>query len=423
MKFYPIIPAGGFGKRLWPLSTASNPKFLLDVLGDGSNLLENTIDRVSPTSSEIFVVVGADHADKVEAVLDSRARGPVCEGEPMREDPPQPCVCEPSSSSRETEQSNKANVALCVEPEPKGSLPAIAFAVSLIFKLHGDSIFGTFPADHVIKSDSEFRRFLEHAVGIAEKSDKMVILGINPTEPSTAYGYIEYGEKYCSAAPNAGTANTANTANTATGGITHFVKSFKEKPDKNTAAKYIKTGLYRWNAGMFVCKCSVFLDMLSRFESELSSIINAIVDEYIQVGRINSTLWGELTKHPIETAIIEKLPLANDVLVVDGEFEWSDVGDFLTLERDTEIFKTTSLPASGAKPSTESTATHKDSQANTSRSKIVEINSSGNAVISSKKKIALIGINDVFVAETDNSLLIVSKDCVQDVKKAAEQLE
>src|SRR4051794_28677296 len=215
--FHAVIPAGGAGTRLWPLSRASRPKFLLDLDGSGRSLLQQTWDRLLDLipAERIHVVTGAAHADAIRAQL------PDLTG-------------------------------LLVEPSPRDSMPAIGLAAAVIGAGDPDAVIGSFAADHIIDDQIAFAEAIEQAVAVAS-SGLISTIGITPTGPSTAFGYIESGDLLgIAGAPSA-----------------RAVPRFVEKPDSVTAAAYVADGDHSWNGGMFVTRTDVLLGHLSRLQPAL----------------------------------------------------------------------------------------------------------------------------------------------------------
>ena len=219
-RFFSIIPAGGIGSRLWPLSRASAPKFLHDLTGSGQTLLQDTWDRLTPLGGRdrILVVTGKVHKS---AVLE------------------------------QIEDLSTDNLVL--ELSPKDSTAAIALAAAILMNREPDVIIGSFAADHVITEDAKFQAVVREAVEVAA-TGKIVTIGIEPTEPSVGFGYIKSGEPLnLASAPNA-----------------RNVVKFVEKPNIKVAKQYVESGDYFWNAGMFIAKASLLLSVLEQTEPELS---------------------------------------------------------------------------------------------------------------------------------------------------------
>ncbi len=218
--FTAVIPAGGIGSRLWPLSRADAPKFLHDLTGSGQTLLKDTWDRLEPLvgADRVVVVTGRAHRAAVEAQL--------------------PDLIDPN---------------VLLESEPRDSTAAIGIAAAVLERREPGVIIGAFAADHVIRDIRGFRRAVEEAVAVA-RGDLIATIGITPTEPAVGFGYIHVdGELAVDGAPRARRA-----------------MSFREKPDLATAKDYLAQGDYLWNAGMYVAKASVVLEWIRRSEPELA---------------------------------------------------------------------------------------------------------------------------------------------------------
>ncbi len=279
--FHAIVPAGGSGTRLWPLSRQARPKFLLDLLGTGRTLLQQTWDRLETLvgPERIHVVTGVSHTSGVREQLPELSH-------------------------------------LVVEPSPRDSMPAIALAAAIVAERDPDAIIGSFAADHVIDDEDAFADAVAQAVAAA-RTGLLVTIGIAPGFPSTAFGYIERGEALAvEGAPAA-----------------HAVRRFVEKPDAETAQGYVDSGDFGWNAGMFVVRASVLLDHLARLQPTLHDGVREIArawrtpDQDVTLARV----WPSLTKIAIDHAIAEPVSLEGGMAVVPGTFGWDDIGDFAAL--------------------------------------------------------------------------------------------
>ncbi|GCD21216.1 mannose-1-phosphate guanyltransferase [Cellulomonas algicola] len=286
--FHAVVPAGGAGTRLWPLSRAGHPKFLHDLTGSGRTLLQATVDRLVPLVGDdgVLVVTGHRHADAVAAQVPTLVGG--VDGD-----------------------------RLLAEPSPRDSMAAIGLAAAVLLERHGeDVVLGSFAADHVISGTEAFERAVREGV-VAARAGYVVTVGIRATGPSTAFGYVRSGQPL-------GLADAPTV---------HHVRGFTEKPDEETATAYLATGEYRWNAGMFVVRARVLLDHLA---TQLPTLADGLVgiarawdgpDRDEVLGRV----WPTLTKIAIDHAIAEPVAAAGGVAVVPGDFTWDDIGDFASL--------------------------------------------------------------------------------------------
>lgn len=283
-RFIAVIPAGGVGTRLWPLSRAAAPKFLHDLTGSGSTLLRATYDRLEPLAgNRVLVVTGVAH------------RAAVCRQLP------------------EVQDSD-----LVLESEPKDSGAAIGLAAAILHQRDPDVIMGSFAADHVISPDELFQDTVREAIHTAA-AGKIVTIGIKPTHPSTGFGYIRSGNSLrIPGAPNA-----------------QAVVEFVEKPDEDVAQQYVDSGDYVWNAGMFVAPVSLMLKHLEANQPELFNGLQEIAQAWDtpQRDEVTARIWPTLPKIAIDYAVAEPAAAAGDVAVVPGSFRWDDVGDFASVGR------------------------------------------------------------------------------------------
>jgi mannose-1-phosphate guanylyltransferase len=279
--FHAIIPAGGAGTRLWPLSRSSRPKFLLDLTGSGRSLLQQTWDRLVTLvpPDNIHVVTGAAHAPHIHEQL--------------------------------PELTN-----IYVEPAPRDSMPAIGLAAAVIEQRSPGAVVGSFAADQTIADTDGFAAAVREAVAVAE-TKAICTVGVTPRGPSTAFGYIE-------------AAGPLGVADAPSG---RAVARFVEKPDAETAATYVAGGKHFWNAGMFVTRSDVLLAHLERLQPALHAGLSRIAEGWDSDTR-DATLqevWPSLTKIAIDHAVAEPVSLEGGIAVVTGDFGWDDIGDFAAL--------------------------------------------------------------------------------------------
>lgn len=284
-RFYSIIPAGGIGSRLWPLSRADAPKFLHDLTGSGSTLLRATWDRLAPLAGadRIMVVTGRAHRAAVEEQLPELA---------------------------------DLNVVL--ESEPKDSSAAIGLAAAILHHRDPDVIVGSFAADHVITDHRGFRRAVVEAIAAAD-AGYIATIGITPTEAAIGFGYIHCGGSLgIAAAPGAVRAD-----------------SFVEKPDLETAEAYLRDGSYLWNGGMFISRADVLLKQLGEAEPELLAGLTELAEVWDtpRRGAVVDRVWPKLKKIAIDYTVAEPAAEAGRLAVIPGDFDWDDVGDFAAIAK------------------------------------------------------------------------------------------
>jgi mannose-1-phosphate guanylyltransferase len=283
-RFIAVIPAGGVGTRLWPLSRAAAPKFLHDLTGSGSTLLRATYDRLHPLAgTKVLVVTGKAHRD---------------------------AVCRQLPELKDSD--------LVLESEPKDSAAAIGLAAAILHERDPDIIMGSFAADQVISPDHLFQQAVREAIHTAA-TGKIVTIGIKPTHPSTGFGYIRSGQDlHIEGAPSA-----------------LDVVEFVEKPDEEVAQQYVDSGNYVWNAGMFVAPVALLLKHLEANQPDLFRGLQEIAQAWDTPARdeVTARVWPTLPKIAIDYAVAEPAAEAGDVAVVPGSFRWDDVGDFASVGR------------------------------------------------------------------------------------------
>jgi len=277
---FAVIPAGGSGTRLWPLSRAGHPKFLHPLTGTSASLLQATVARLAPLTApeRILVVTGAAHAAAV---------------------------------ARHLTDLPEENI--LVEPSPRDSCAAIGLAAALIAHRESDAVMGSFAADHLIGDPQRWAETVRAAAAGAQQGLLMTV-GITPTRPETGYGYLECGEQIGS-------------------GPTRRVDEFKEKPAMEVAEGYLRSGRHLWNASMFVWRVDVFLAELARQQPELHDGLMAIAQAWDTPHRdeVLGNIWPTLPKVSVDYAVMEGAAAAGRVATVPGDFGWNDVGDFHTL--------------------------------------------------------------------------------------------
>lgn len=354
--FYAIIPAGGVGTRLWPLSRQDRPKFLYDLLGSGRTLIQGTFDRLAGICGQSHVVVstGRRHVDQVRSQLPQL-----------------------------TDQ------AIFAEPIPRDSTAAIALATAVLAERYGDEIIvGSFAADQVIRDDQAFEQSVRQAVEVA-RAGYVTTIGIAASRPSTAFGYIHQGPSLAADIPGAPDAR--------------LVSEFVEKPDAITAQAYLSTGEYRWNAGMFVMRAQVVLACLERYLPELYASIMAIARVWDHSSQERNEAmdqyWPGIQKIAFDYAVAEPLSVAGGVAVVPGGFDWDDIGDFNSV--------------AGLLPS----SNRRNIKILGDSDQVVYLDSGGDMIVpNGDRTIALLGVDDMVVVDTPDALLVAPRARSQEVK-------
>lgn len=327
-----VIIAGGAGTRLWPLSTPAYPKHLLRVKGDAETLLQKTYARTRLLTDKIYIVSEAGHTHHLKDQL-----------------PDLP------------------DEAFIIEPARRGTASCIIGALSYLADRHDpDEPIAILPADHYVQDNNGFEFSFRLAAGAAQQYKKIVLLGIEPYYASTYYGYIQKGKLIEEGKP------------------VSEVKSFKEKPNHQTATSYIDSGEFLWNSGYFVASLNVFIDEIKQYAPSL-------YDKYQKLHVASPEEFGKiylgLDTATIDYALIEHV---KDLLVVPASFDWMDLGTYR------ELYK----------------AVAKDNLGNHLAGNNVKTIEVENSYIDNheKKPLVVIGLDDVVVINTKDGILVAKKD-------------
>ncbi|CAN5173052.1 mannose-1-phosphate guanylyltransferase [soil metagenome] len=347
--FWAVIPAGGAGTRLWPLSRSAAPKFLRDLTGSGRTLLQETVDRLTPVAADrIIVVTGEAHVDAVIEQL--------------------PGIAD-----------------ILAEPSGRDSMAAIGLAAAVLELRDPDAVMGSFAADHVIKHHAEFERAVCLAHEVAQDG-WLVTIGIEPTFPSAAFGYVHQGTEL----------------------VDHpgalVVSEFVEKPTVAVAESYLAAGDFRWNAGMFVVRPTVLLDLLAENDPSFAAQLRAIAAE----PELMATEWDELPKIALDHAVAEPAAASGRVAVVPADLGWDDVGDFDSLA--TLLDQALADGQDGPTVLGDASLVH-------------AVESSGLVIPHSGRTIAVVGLEDIVVVDTPDAVLVTTRSRAQQVKQVVAGLE
>ena len=340
---YAVILAGGDGERLWPLSTPERPKQFVSLFG-GKALIRHAADRLKGVvpPERTFVVTARRLVAETRRTLPHIPAGNIV-GEPCRRD----------------------------------TAAAVAVACGLVKRHGGDDAVGCIlTADHLMTPERGFRQTLRDAITAASKSSAIVTIGIEPDRPASEFGYIE-----CAGDEKTGTRTKFRK-----------VKRFVEKPDAKTAARYLKTGGFWWNSGMFIWKVGTLERVFGATAPETGALIGKVARAK-NAGAVLSKAYAALRPISFDYAVMEK---TRDIIVAKGGFKWDDVGSWTSV------------------------ANHfpKDIRGNVSVGDTAFLDVSGSIVLGSDNHvIALVGVDDLVVVHTDKATLVCAKNRVQDMKK------
>jgi len=346
---YAVIMAGGSGTRLWPRSREGQPKQFLDLIGS-QTMLQQTFNRLTPLvgAGRVFVVASALHVETIRAQLPSLPRDHII-----------------------------------VEPTGRGTAPCIGLSALYVKRADPAAVMACLPADHYIEQEAAFREVL-HAAGEVAQRGALVILGIKPTWAETGYGYIERGEPLPAASRHE----------------VFTVKRFTEKPDAATAAEFIASGRYYWNAGIFVGRAAMFLEALREWMpatyARLSEIEAALgtPQEMATLTRI----WPQVEKQTFDYGVMEH---AQNVAVVPADVGWNDVGSWATL---LDLLRG-------------------DGNGNVITGPHLGLDTRRTLVYSRDRLIATVGLEDMIVVDSGDVVLVCPKARAQEVRELVESLK
>ncbi|GAB4420905.1 MAG: mannose-1-phosphate guanylyltransferase [Anaerolineae bacterium] len=344
---FALILAGGAGTRLWPRSRAALPKQLLALTG-GDTMMQATVKRVLPIVplEHIFIATNREYAPLI------RAQIPGIPAENIVE-----------------------------EPSGKNTAPCIGLAAARMRQLDPNAVMASLHADHFIADEEGFRQALLAAAEVAQEG-YLVTLGITPDKPETGYGYIKRGAEL-------GDYNRHTV---------YEVSQFLEKPDLATAERFVASGEYYWNSGIFIWQLSTLLDCFRQYMPEFYEQLGQM-EQAMAAGQAIDAIWQQIQGESIDVGVMEK---AAKVAVAPVNIGWNDVGSWAAIH---EI-------------------NQKDENGNVAlEAEHLAIGTTGTLVQGNGRLIATIGLEDVVIVDSGDALLVCARDKVQDIKKVVEWLK
>ena len=360
--FYPIILAGGRGTRFWPLSRKRRAKQLLALDGN-ETMIQQTVARLAPmTAPSRFWIITND--DLRPAILRQ-----------LPKLPPKQIIAEPAG---------------------RNTAPAIGLAAFLLLRHDPDAVLGLFPSDHVIAEPAQYRATLSRGIEIAAAGDSIVVLGIRPTRPETGYGYIEAASPEDDAPDQQGSLR---------------VRRFTEKPDLARARQFLDAGNYFWNSGMFLWRADTLANALREHLPNTAPLLEKIAAAYgtRKFADTFRKLYPKCENISIDYAVLEprsaKGEAQSGIFCLPSDFGWNDLGSWTALH---EHHVAKAKPADGSL---------------VSASGSFALNAKNNYVHVLDKFVALVGVSNLVIVETEDALLITTLDQSQDVGKVVKHLD
>ncbi|WP_405205306.1 mannose-1-phosphate guanylyltransferase [Aquimarina sp. LLG6339-5] len=346
--YYAILMAGGVGSRFWPVSTTEFPKQFHDMLGTGETLIQRTFSRLSKIipKENIFILTNERYNDLVLEQL-------------------------PEAAQRQ----------VVTEPAMRNTAPCILYAALKIQKENSDAVMVVAPSDHWIEDEDAFAHNLRQSFEACSKDDILMTLGIQPTFPNTGYGYIQYNEE---------------------ADAIKKVAQFTEKPNYETAKKFLDQGNYLWNAGIFIWSAKSIVNAFAKFQKEMTALFEKGIEVYntSEESSFIEKNYPLAENVSIDYAILEH---AENVYVLPATFDWNDLGTWGSLYD--KLDKTEAKNA-------------------VVNARVLSEDSSGNMIRTSGDKIVVVdGLEDYIIVDKEEVLLIYPKKKEQDIKQVLKKVK
>ncbi len=359
VRFAPVILAGGSGTRFWPRSRRARAKQVLALDGE-ETMIQQTLTRLLPVAK----------ADDVWVVTNHWLNQTIADQMPtLRADH------------------------ILSEPVARNTAPACALTAFMLDKTEPDTVIGIFPSDHVVASIQRFAKVLAAGIQVASAGENIVVLGVPPTRPETGYGYIEKG------------AEVAEFTEVSV----HRVKRFREKPDRHTAERFLAEGNFAWNGGIFLWTARTLVNAIKEHVPDMAPILEKIAAAHgtADFERVFAEEYPQCENISIDYAVLErrsaKGEARSNIYCLPADFGWNDLGSWASLH--------------------EHLGSHEDDNVIDGKTNgLVAIQAEGNYVYAPGKMVALLGVDGLVVVETDDALLITTRERSQDVSKVVRQV-
>jgi len=359
--FAPVILAGGSGTRFWPRSRRARAKQVLALDGE-QTMIQQTVDRLRPITSisNVWVITND--------VLHDTIAGQIADVDAAK---------------------------ILSEPAARNTAPACALAAFLLVQQgKPETVIGVFPSDHVVQNDARFVQVLQAAIALAAKDENIVVLGVPPTRPETGYGYIELGDQI-------------------SGGDMPLkpVKRFTEKPDRAQAKKFLATGKYAWNSGVFLWKANTLANAIRKHAPAMVAPLEKIAKAYgtPQFERVFAEEYAKCDSISVDYAVLEPVSHADGAKIycLPADFAWNDLGSWDALHE-----HKLAVHAKGSD----------DHHNVVEAAQSIALDAQGNYVFAPGRTVALIGVEDLVVVETGDALLITTRANSQRVGEIVKRL-
>lgn len=357
--FRPVILAGGSGTRFWPRSRRARAKQVLALDGERS-MIQQTVERLKPLAplEKTWIITNQFLAHEIADQLPGLPEGQLIQ-----------------------------------EPVSRNTAPACGLAAFLIEKQNPDAILGIFPSDHVIADEPRFLKALQKGINLAAVGDNIIVLGIEPQRAETGYGYIEAGDL-------------------TSGGATMHVRRFIEKPNQNRAEEFVAAGNYYWNSGMFLWSARTLANAVREHLPETAPLLESIAEAYgtPQLDEVFAKLYPKCENISVDYAVLEPRSAKGEHLshlyCLPAEFSWNDLGSWASLYE----YQLETRLRGDAEGNVAEVGGH------------LAIEANDNYIFSPKKFVALVGVENLVVVDTEDALLIAHRDHSQDVGKIVKEL-
>jgi mannose-1-phosphate guanylyltransferase len=376
-KFAPVILAGGSGTRFWPRSRRARAKQVLALDGDRT-MIQQTLDRLLPVAAaaDVWVITNSLLDEVIAEQLPEIPRGNILS-----------------------------------EPAARNTAPACALAAFLLELTAPETVIGIFPSDHVVKNQSRFADVIRAGVELAASGEKIVVLGVPPTRAETGYGYVELGDVMAGS-----THRDENAMNGAPGAVSAVpvrrVKRFTEKPDRARAEEFLASGNYAWNGGIFLWSARTLAAAVREHCPGMAPLLEKIAAAYggKDFDRVFAEVYPQCQNISIDYAVLEprsaKGEMNSEIYCLPADFEWNDIGSWAALDEH----------RAGGSPDVVNVCDGVSGAP-------IEMDATGNYVYAPGKAVVLLGVSGLVVVETEDALLITTRERSQDVGKVVAELK